>query len=121
MFVIPIFILILIISSGLWPFATVGWPQAENASPTSDYSRFYPASCLETGYDILFFWVARMVMMGLELTDKSPFHTIYMHGLVRDGNGQKMSKTKGNLIIMMIFIFLIFIITITIIIIRQCY
>jgi valyl-tRNA synthetase len=84
-------------SSGLWPFATVGWPHAEN-DPKSDLARFYPASCLETGYDILFFWVARMVMMGLELTDKAPFHTIYMHGLVRDGQGQKMSKTKGNVI-----------------------
>jgi valyl-tRNA synthetase len=81
-------------SSGLWPFATVGWPNIQ----TTEYQRFYPASCLETGYDILFFWVARMVMMGLEFTDKSPFHTIYMHGLVRDGNGQKMSKTKGNVI-----------------------
>jgi len=80
-------------SSGLWPFATVGWP-----AQTTEYERFYPAACLETGYDILFFWVARMVMMGLELTDKSPFHTIYMHGLVRSGDGQKMSKTKGNVI-----------------------
>ena len=96
--IIIITITITITSSGLWPFATVGWPQSENASPSSDYARFYPASCLETGYDILFFWVARMVMMGLELTDKSPFHTIYMHGLVRDGQGQKMSKTKVNVI-----------------------
>jgi valyl-tRNA synthetase len=80
-------------SSGLWPFATVGWP-----AQTAEYERFYPAACLETGYDILFFWVARMVMMGLELTDKSPFHTIYMHGLVRSSDGQKMSKTKGNVI-----------------------
>ena len=84
-------------SSGLWPFATVGWPASEHDAK-SDLSRFYPAAVLETGYDILFFWVARMVMMGLELTDKSPFHTIYMHGLVRDGQGQKMSKTKGNVI-----------------------
>jgi valyl-tRNA synthetase len=84
-------------SSGLWPFATVGWPH--DISPdVSDYSKFYPASVLETGYDILFFWVARMVMMGLELTDRVPFHTIYMHGLVRDSQGQKMSKTKGNVI-----------------------
>jgi len=80
-------------SSGLWPFATVGWPQQ-----TSDFARFYPASVLETGYDILFFWVARMVMLGLELTGEVPFHTIYMHGLVRDGQGQKMSKTKGNVV-----------------------
>jgi valyl-tRNA synthetase len=76
----------------------VGWPQQEGSSAASDLSRFYPASVLETGYDILFFWVARMVMMGLELTDKSPFHTIYMHGLVRDAQGQKMSKTTGNVI-----------------------
>ena len=75
----------------------MGWPASEHDAK-SDLSRFYPAAVLETGYDILFFWVARMVMMGLELTDKSPFHTIYMHGLVRDGQGQKMSKTKGNVI-----------------------
>lgn len=81
-------------SSGLWPFATVGWPNA--AHP--DFQRFYPAAVLETGYDILFFWVARMVTMGIELTGKVPFHTIYMHGLVRDAQGQKMSKTKGNVI-----------------------
>jgi valyl-tRNA synthetase len=80
-------------SSGLWPFATVGWP--EN---TPDYKQFYPATCLETGYDILFFWVARMVMMGLEFTDEVPFDTIYMHGLVRDEKNEKMSKTKGNVV-----------------------
>jgi len=80
-------------SSGLWPFATVGWPQQ-----TRDFERFYPSSVMETGYDILFFWVARMVMLGIEFTGKSPFHTIYMHGLVRDGQGQKMSKTKGNVV-----------------------
>ena len=85
-------------SSGLWPFATLDWPRADVSDPTSDMARFYPASVLETGYDILFFWVARMVMMGLELTDKSPFETIYLHGLVRDGKGQKMSKTTGNVI-----------------------
>ena len=61
-------------SSGLWPFATVGWPQDEDsADPNTDLARFYPGTCLETGYDILFFWVARMVMLGIELTDKSPF------------------------------------------------
>jgi valyl-tRNA synthetase len=80
-------------SSGLWPFATVGWP--EN---TPDFKKFYPATCLETGYDILFFWVARMVMMGLEFTDEVPFNTIYMHGLVRDEKNEKMSKTKGNVV-----------------------
>lgn len=86
-------------SSGLWPFATVGWPAEKGVvDPGSDLARFYPASVLETGYDILFFWVARMVMLGLEFTDKSPFHTIYMHGLVRDAQGQKMSKTTGNVI-----------------------
>lgn len=90
-------------SSGLWPFATVGWPHALSdhnpSSPTTaDYNKFYPASVLETGYDILFFWVARMVTMGIELTGRVPFHTIYMHGLVRDAQGQKMSKTKGNVI-----------------------
>lgn len=83
-----------IYSSGLWPFATVGWPNISAA----DFQRFYPASVLETGYDILFFWVARMVTMGMELTGTVPFHTIYMHGLVRDAQGQKMSKTKGNVI-----------------------
>lgn len=83
-------------SSGLWPFATVGWPHEKNAN--DDFQRFYPASVLETGYDILFFWVARMVMLGLEFTDKVPFHTIYLHGLVRDGEGRKMSKTTGNVI-----------------------
>lgn len=84
-------------SSGLWPFATVGWPQNEGVVG-SDLSRFYPSTCLETGYDILFFWVARMVMMGLELTGESPFQVIYLHGLVRAADGTKMSKTKGNVI-----------------------
>jgi valyl-tRNA synthetase len=84
-------------SSGLWPFATVGWPQNENVEG-SDLARFYPATCLETGYDILFFWVARMVMMGIELTGQSPFEVVYLHGLVRAADGTKMSKTKGNVI-----------------------
>jgi valyl-tRNA synthetase len=84
-------------SSGLWPFATVGWPQDENKE-FSDLARFYPSACLETGYDILFFWVARMAMMGLELTGKSPFNTVYLHGLVRAADGTKMSKTKGNVL-----------------------
>jgi valyl-tRNA synthetase len=73
----------------------VGWPHADKSDPLSDYNKFYPSSVLETGYDILFFWVARMVMMGLEFTNESPFHTIYLHGLVRDGEGRKMSKTTG--------------------------
>ncbi len=80
-------------SSGLWPFSTLGWPE-----DTPDYRYFYPTSVMETGYDILFFWVARMIMMGLEFTGDIPFHTIYLHGLVRDEHGQKMSKTKGNVI-----------------------
>lgn len=84
-------------SSGLWPFATLGWPQKEN-DLDSDYHKYYPAAVLETGHDILFFWVARMVALGLELTDRLPFSTIYLHGLVRDAQGQKMSKTKGNVI-----------------------
>jgi len=79
----------------------VGWPNESSTGQldsSSDLARFYPASVLETGYDILFFWVARMVMLGLEFTDQTPFHTIYMHGLVRDAQGQKMSKTTGNVI-----------------------
>jgi len=80
-------------SSGLWPFSTLGWPDE-----TPDLKYFYPTSVMETGYDILFFWVARMIMMGLEFTGEVPFHTIYLHGLVRDENGQKMSKSKGNVI-----------------------
>jgi valyl-tRNA synthetase len=84
-------------SSGLWPFATVGWPLNEGVEG-SDLERFYPAACLETGYDIIFFWVARMVMMGIELTGKTPFSVIYLHGLVRAADGTKMSKTKGNVV-----------------------
>lgn len=80
-------------SSGLWPFSTLGWP--EN---TPDLQRFYPTSVLETGHDILFFWVARMIMMGLWFTDQPPFHTVYLHGLIRDKFGRKISKTLGNVI-----------------------
>ncbi len=80
-------------SSGLWPFSTLGWPQE-----TPDFKYFYPTSYMETGYDILFFWVARMIMTGLEFTEAAPFHTVYLHGLVRDEYGQKMSKTKSNVL-----------------------
>jgi valyl-tRNA synthetase len=78
-------------SSGLWPFSTLGWPDE-----TPDYRRFYPTSVMETGYDILFFWVARMMMLGLFCTDVEPFHTVYLHGMIRAEGGGKMSKTKGN-------------------------
>ena len=78
-------------SSALWPFSTLGWPDA-----TSDMARFYPTSVMETGYDILFFWVARMMMLGLFCTDAEPFHTVYLHGMIRAEGGVKMSKTKGN-------------------------
>jgi valyl-tRNA synthetase len=80
-------------SSGLWPFSTLGWPDE-----TPDFKYFYPTSYMETGYDILFFWVARMIMLGLEFTGEAPFHTVYLHGLVRDEHGHKMSKTRGNVI-----------------------
>ena len=80
-------------SSGLWPFSTLGWPEE-----TEDLRTFYPTSVMETGYDILFFWVARMLMSGLEFTGRPPFHTIYLHGMVRDEHGRKMSKTLGNVI-----------------------
>ncbi len=80
-------------SSGLWPFATLGWPDKK------DYvEKFYPTSVLVTGFDIIFFWVARMIMFGMEFLDKEPFKDIYVHALVKDEKGQKMSKSKGNVI-----------------------
>jgi len=80
-------------SSALWPFSTLGWPE-----DTPELKRYYPTNVLVTGFDIIFFWVARMMMMGLEFTGKEPFDTVYMHALVRDEHGAKMSKTKGNVI-----------------------
>ena len=81
-------------SSGLFPFSTMGWPDEDHL----DLRAFFPNTLLETGHDILFFWVARMVMMSLQLTDKLPFHTVYLHAMVRDKDGEKMSKSKGNVI-----------------------
>ena len=80
-------------SSGLWPMSTLGWPD-----DTEDLRRFYPGSVMETGHEILFIWVARMMFMGMELMEQPPFHTVYLHGIVRDIEGAKMSKTKGNVI-----------------------
>ncbi len=79
-------------SSGQWPFATLNYPDGEL------FKKYYPISVMETGYDILFFWVARMMMLGIYVTDKVPFKNIYLHGIVRDSKGQKMSKSKGNVI-----------------------
>ncbi|MHA1512045.1 MAG: valine--tRNA ligase, partial [Promethearchaeota archaeon] len=80
-------------SSGLWPFSTLGWPNLK--SP--DYKRFYPNDMRETGYDILFFWVAKELMLGIELTGKSPYKTVYLHGMIRDAKGQKISKSMENI------------------------
>jgi len=81
-------------SSGLWPFSTCGWPNED----APDMKNYFPASVLETGHDILFFWVARMIMMSYGMTGKLPFHTVYLHGLVRDAQGRKMSKSLGNVV-----------------------
>jgi valyl-tRNA synthetase len=80
-------------SSWLWPFSTLGWPEV-----TSDLLRYYPTSVMETGYDIIFFWVARMAMAGMHFLGTIPFQTIYLHGLVRDAKGEKMSKSKNNVV-----------------------
>ncbi|MCW8924257.1 MAG: valine--tRNA ligase, partial [Gammaproteobacteria bacterium] len=80
-------------SSALWPFSTIGWPE-----DTQRLKDFYPTSVLVTGFDIIFFWVARMIMMGLKFMDDVPFHEVYVHGLVRDSYGHKMSKSKGNVL-----------------------
>ncbi|NBQ40023.1 MAG: valine--tRNA ligase, partial [Alphaproteobacteria bacterium] len=80
-------------SSALWPFSTLGWPDA-----TPELARYYPTDVLVTGFDIIFFWVARMMMMGDHFMEKEPFHTVYIHALVRDEKGAKMSKSKGNVI-----------------------
>ena len=80
-------------SSALWPLATFGWPKK-----TKELNKFYPTSVLVTGFDIIFFWVARMLMMGNYFKKNTPFHKVYVHALVRDEKGQKMSKSKGNVI-----------------------
>ncbi|MEZ4523669.1 MAG: class I tRNA ligase family protein, partial [Thermomicrobiales bacterium] len=80
-------------SSGLWPFSLLGWPDE-----TEDLKTYYPGHVMETGHDIIFFWVARMVFFGLKFMGEKPFHTVYLHGIVRDAEGERMSKTKGNVL-----------------------
>ncbi|KAJ2841035.1 valine--tRNA ligase, partial [Coemansia erecta] len=80
-------------SSGLWPFASMGWPEK-----TEDFEKFYPTTFMETGWDILFFWIARMVMLGIYLTGRSPFSKVFCHAMIRDAHGRKMSKSLGNVI-----------------------
>ena len=82
-------------SSGLWPFSVLDW---DFENPSELFKKYYPANVLETGYDILFFWVIRMLLMGYEYTGETPFKTIYLHGLILDENGKKMSKSWGNVV-----------------------